>query len=55
MDKTPAQLRDEKLAKKTVEALKARQFGAVYCATKAEALEAAMALIGPDDVVSWGG
>ena len=55
MEKSPAQIRDEKLAKKTVEALKSRQFGATYCETGAEALEAAMALIGPDDVVSWGG
>lgn len=55
MDKTPVQLRDEKLAKRTVEALRSRQFGAYYCETKEEALEKAMSLIGPGDVVSWGG
>ena len=55
MEKSPVAIRNEKLAKKTVEALKSRQFGACYCATKQEALEKAMSLIGPEDVVAWGG
>lgn len=47
--------RNEKLAERTVKALKQRHFDAYYCKDKREALEKALELIPANDAVAWGG
>lgn len=51
----PEILRNQVAGTKLVANLKKRGFGAYYCATAAEALEQALALIPQDHVVAWGG
>ena len=46
---------DEKRAAVLIKHLKSRHFDAYYCATKAEALEKALALIPEGSTVGWGG
>ncbi len=48
-------LRNEKIAKKTIEALYKRHFEAYYARTKEEVKDKAVELIGKSDLVSWGG
>lgn len=52
---TPKQLYYEKRGKILVQNLKARHFGAYYCATKEEALKKALELIPEGASVGWGG
>jgi len=47
--------RARKIGLKTAEALQKRRFEAYFCATAQEALQQALMLIPPQDVVSWGG
>lgn len=54
-DKTPIQLRYNKLGPKVVKALISRYFEAWYFEECAEAVEKIFSLIPPSDVVSWGG
>lgn len=49
------EIRNEKLGNTVVKALQSRNFEAVYCGTKEEALERALELIPEGSVVSWGG
>ncbi len=51
----PKQLYYEKRAEILVKNLKARHFDAVYCATREEALEAALRIIPKGATVGWGG
>lgn len=51
----PKQLYYEKRASTVVKNLMSRHFGAVYCATREEALEKALALIPEGSKVGWGG
>lgn len=55
MEKTPIELRNEKLGKRVVKALENRHFEAYYCADAAEACEKALSLIPEGSCVSWGG
>lgn len=55
MEKTPKQLRNEKLGAKVVKAMESRHFEACYCDTKEEALKKALELIPEGSVVAWGG
>lgn len=55
MEKTPRQIRNEKLGIKVVKALEGRHFEAYYCETKEEALQKALSLIPEGSLVSWGG
>lgn len=47
--------RNKKLGEKVVTSLKKRYFDAYYVDTKEQAMEAAINLIHPDDIVAWGG
>ena len=47
--------RNKKLGEKVVSSLKKRYFDAYYVDTKEQALETAINLIHPEDVVAWGG
>ena len=51
----PKTKRNALLGATLVKRLKQRAFDAYYCATKEEALQQALALISPEDVISWGG
>lgn len=51
----PKTKRNALLGTTLVKRLKQRAFDAYYCATKEEALQQALALISPEDVISWGG
>ena len=55
MEKTPKQLRNEKLGVRVVKAMESRHFEACYCETKEEALKKALELIPEGSVVAWGG
>lgn len=55
MEKTPVQLRNEKLAAKVVQNLKRRHFDAYFVQTRAEAVRLALSLIPEGNSVSWGG
>lgn len=55
MERTPIQMRNDKLGEQVVKALKARHFEAVYCSTCAEALQAALDYIPNGDTVAFGG
>lgn len=55
MEKTPEQLRNDKLAQRVVTALQKRHFEAFYCPTRQEALTKALELIPQDHLISWGG
>jgi len=55
MERTPIQLRADKLSAVVVKNLNKHHFDAYYCQTKAQALEKALALIPEGDTVSWGG
>lgn len=48
-------IRNNKIAQKTIEALKKRYFEAYYTGTKEEAKSKALELIDKSDVISWGG
>ena len=52
---TPKEMMYAKAAKTLIPALERRQFTAEYCATAAEAKQAVLAQIGPEDTVGWGG
>lgn len=52
---TPKQMYYEKRGELLVKNLKSRHFGACYCATKEEALQAALNLIPEGSKVGWGG
>lgn len=52
---TPAELRNKALALTVIKNLEKRGFEAYYCADRQTAAEQALALIGRDDVVAWGG
>ena len=52
---TPKQMYYEKRAELLVKNLQSRHFGACYCATKEEALQAALKLIPQGSKVGWGG
>jgi len=55
MEKTPLEIRNDKLGEKVVKALNRRHFEAYYMRTKQDALEKALELIPEGSVVSWGG
>jgi L-lactate utilization protein LutB len=55
MNRTPEQLRNDKLGQKVVKALKARYFEAWYFEDRKEAVEKILSLIPKTDTVSWGG
>ncbi len=55
MNKSPIELRNEKLGEKVVKALVKRHFDASYVNNKEEALKKALAYIPEESVVSWGG
>jgi hypothetical protein len=55
MEKSPLELRYDKLGPRVVKALEARRFKAWYVETPGEGLEKILSLIPPADVVSWGG
>lgn len=52
---TPTELRNKALALTVIKNLEKRGFEAYYCADRKTAVEQALALIGRDDVVAWGG
>ncbi len=52
---TPKELYFEKRGQSLVKALQGRHFGAVYCKTAEEALDAALSLIPQGASVAWGG
>lgn len=52
---TPAELRNKALALTVIKNLEKRGFEVYYCADRQTAAEQALALIGRDDVVAWGG
>ena len=51
----PFKVRNEKLGKRVVEALKKRFFDAYYVSSKEEVSEKVLELISKEDSVSWGG
>ena len=55
MEKTPVQLRNEKLGAKVVQALEKRFFEAYYADTAAQGVAKALSLIPVGHSVSWGG
>lgn len=55
MDKSPVELRNEKLGNKVVRALEERYFEAYYCETKEQAREKILSLVPKGSSVSWGG
>ncbi len=55
MGKNAWEIRNEKLGKTVVEALKKRHFDAYYCAARQEAVERVLSLIPAGSSVSWGG
>lgn len=55
MERTPKQLRNEKLGAKVVKAMESRHFEAYYCDTKEDALKKALELIPEGSIVAWGG
>lgn len=55
MEKTPKQMRNDKLAAKVLKGLEKRHFEGYYCGTKEEAVKLALSLIPEKASVTWGG
>ncbi|MCI8514869.1 MAG: lactate utilization protein [Lachnospiraceae bacterium] len=55
MEKTPKQIRNEKLAAKVLKGLEKRHFEGHYCETREEAVKLALSLIPVKSSVTWGG